>query len=98
MLLLLALACGYSVQDWWKDLAQAHCQCEYGDIKRSECVDEQMAIYAETPEYAACADEAAPVTRDEVKTWVDNYTSDCRTPYEPAPQPEDPNWAASCAP
>lgn len=98
MLLLLTLACAYSVEDWWTDLAQAHCQCEYPDLKRADCVDEQMAFYAESAEYAACADEPAPVAREDVRLWVHDYTESCRTPYQPAPQPEDPSWAADCTP
>jgi hypothetical protein len=95
LLLMFVIGCGYSVEAWWTDLAEAHCRCVAPEDWR-ECLDEQMLIYESAPEWAACHDEAAPVDREAVNEWTKDYSDACRTPSEPAPEPEDPNWADAC--
>ncbi|MCB9746636.1 MAG: hypothetical protein H6740_28935 [Alphaproteobacteria bacterium] len=94
--LLLLSACAYDVEAWWTDLAQAHCDCQYPDEVRRDCVAEQMAAYQGAPEWEACHDDPAPVSRKAVQAWIQDYTDTCRVPAAPAPTPEDPNWSASC--
>ncbi|MCB9764666.1 MAG: hypothetical protein H6739_33130 [Alphaproteobacteria bacterium] len=95
-LILLLLGCAYTVEDWWTDLARAHCDCEYDDLKRRDCVDDWMADVEASADWAACHDELAPVAREDVRAWTSDYTETCRPPASPSPQPEDPNWAEAC--
>lgn len=95
MLLWMLLACGYSVEDWWKDLAQAHCDCTEPDNTRA-CTQELMGVYEGSPDWARCYDEAAPVDREDVRVWVKEYTETCQPPALAAPQPADPNWTTEC--
>ena len=95
MLLWMLLACGYSVEDWWRDLSDAHCSCTEPNDKR-QCVQDLMDVYEGSPDWEACYDEAAPVDRAEVKAWVKSYTETCSPPAQAAPQPEDPNWTMEC--
>lgn len=93
----LLAGCAYSVEDWWTDLAQAHCDCQYPDDRRSQCVDEVFEeVWMASPEWDACRDEAAPVERSEMRAWSRRYTENCDELELDPPQPEDPNWAATC--
>lgn len=96
LLSLLLAGCAYDVEAWWKDLAQAHCDCQYADQVRRDCIAEEMAVFESAPEWDACHDDPAPVSREDVTAWVNDYTDSCVYPARPSPIPDDPNWAASC--
>ncbi len=94
MLILTLLACAYSVEDWWNDQARAVCTCEQSEPARTcrlELVEDFKA-----GEYGDCADDPAPVDREQMKDWLRDYTDNCVLPDDERPQPADPDWFLEC--
>lgn len=96
MLILLSVACTYTAEAYWKDLAEAHCKCEREEEAWRDCRKEWMAVYEGQPYYEACYDDPAPVERSEVRDWVRETTENCRSTDEELPEPADPFWFEDC--
>ena len=96
MLLLLSLACTYTAEDYWTDLAEVHCKCSREDEQWRDCRTEWMEVYESSSYWDACYDDPAPVDRTEVKEWVRDTTESCREADEAPPEPADPFWFESC--
>ncbi|MED5370120.1 MAG: hypothetical protein VX899_03815 [Myxococcota bacterium] len=96
-MILLLLACTYTVEDYWADLSEAHCTCtQDGDVPT--CMEEWEARYSSTDAWAQCRDEDSPITRSEARQWVNDYTDACRLPDSPVLYPDDPDWSQQCSP
>jgi hypothetical protein len=96
MLLLLSLACTYTAEDYWKDLAEVHCRCSRDAEEWRDCRAELMDVYEDLPYWEACHDDPAPLGRTEVRAWAKDATENCREPDEPLDEPADPLWFESC--
>jgi hypothetical protein len=91
MILYLLLACTYTVDNYWTDLAQAHCQCsQEGDV--ANCVNEWEVRYENSEAWASCQNEPSPITRQ----WAKDYTNQCRLPDTPVLYPDNPDWSSEC--
>ncbi len=95
MILLLLAACTYTVDNYWTDLAEAHCQCtQEGDV--SNCVGQWEVRYENTAAYEACHSEPSPISRQDTRQWVNDYTATCILPDTPVLYPDDPAWSETC--
>lgn len=95
MILYLLLACTYTVDNYWTDLAQAHCQCsQEGDV--ANCVDEWEVRYENSEAWASCQNEPSPISRSDTRQWAKDYTNQCRLPDTPVLYPDNPDWSSEC--
>ena len=91
------ISCGYTVEDWWEDIAQTQCEClEPNEV--NECVDRQIEIWKSEGVLELCGDLPAPVEHSDVRTWQQDYLATCTQPDEGPPPPDDPNWHLNCSP
>ena len=87
--------CTYTVEDWWTDVVEGYCFCNY-PATEDECFDAQWEAYQETDYWDACHDDEAPVDKSEVRAWYTDYTENCDLPDMEEPRAEDPYWFESC--
>lgn len=83
-LFLLVIACGYDVDAWWRDLAEAECACTAPGAA-SACVEDWMEVYAAAGVDDDCGADPAPASRRDVRIWVAEYTDRCEVPADPLP-------------
>ena len=96
MLLMLSLACTYTAEDYWKDLAEVHCRCSRDEQEWRDCRTELLEVYQDLPYWADCHDDPSPIAREDVKAWAKDTTESCRDADEALPEPSDPFWFESC--
>ncbi len=95
--LVLAGGCAYSVEDWLTDVAETTCACTVPN-EQDACVEDELAALESASWWEACRDEPAPVDRADVRAWARDYEAACDRPYPGPPEPDDPDWYASCSP
>lgn len=66
----------YTLESYWEDVAEVHCQCLEPSLKDT-CVADQMAAMEESGLLEACGDEPPPATWREMVKWRQEFTAEC---------------------